>query len=177
MWLIVGLGNPEKKYEHTRHNAGWLVLEQLRADENFPDFKTDVGHDCEISSGSIDGHKVLLVKPTTYMNESGRAVQSVAAFYKITPDHLIVVHDDLDFPLSTVKTQFDRSAAGHNGVTSVIERLGTQAFHRVRIGIGPEVGDGADFVLQKFSPAERELLEPALDSAGAAVRKLVQEKD
>lgn len=176
MWLIVGLGNPDKKYEHTRHNAGWLALARLCVDENFSDFKSVTGHDCMTSTGSIAGQKVILAKPTTYMNESGRAVQSIAAFYKITPEHIIVIHDDLDFPLGTVKMQFDRSAAGHNGVDSIIERLGTQAFHRVRIGIGPVVGDAADFVLQKFSPAEQELLAPALDSTVAAVRKLVQEK-
>ncbi|OGH60991.1 MAG: aminoacyl-tRNA hydrolase [Candidatus Magasanikbacteria bacterium RIFCSPHIGHO2_01_FULL_50_8] len=178
MWLVVGLGNPGSEYAATRHNAGWMAADLLARTLEVTSWRDDTKHGAHVASAHLDGAKILIAKPTTFMNESGAAVQSLAVFFKIAPDHIIVMHDDLDFPLGVVRTQFDRSAAGHNGVVNIIEKLGVQAFHRVRIGIAntdesAKQIDSADFVLQKFSADELVELAPALDTAVSAVRQLV----
>lgn len=170
MWLIVGLGNPGKEYVATRHNAGWMALDFL-ANEIDATWRVDKKLDAEIADGSMGGEKILLVKPHTYMNLSGTVAAPLAAFYKIPPDHIIAVHDDMDFDLGDARAQFDRTAAGHNGVQNLIDCLGTKAFHRVRIGIGPKQIDGRDFVLEKFSSDE--LIE--MKKSCAAARELVQQ--
>lgn len=175
MWLIVGLGNPGKQYEGTRHNAGWIALDFI-ADEIGAEWREEKKWNSVVADGTLEGQKVLFVKPQNFMNVSGEAVQPIAAFYKIAPDNIIVVHDDLDFTTGVVKTQFDRSAAAHNGVQSVIDRLGTQTFHRVRIGIGPKMNDAADFVLMRFTSEERTLIDAQLDNISDVVRKIVAAK-
>lgn len=171
MWLLVGLGNPGKEYVATRHNAGWMALDFV-ASEIGATWKAN--KTAEIASGILDGEKVLLVKPLTFMNLSGSVVQPLAAYYKIAPDHVIVLHDDMDFDLGVVRSQFDRTAAGHNGVQDIIDRLGTKAFHRVRIGIGPKQFEGRDFVLAKFTKEELAAMKKSTAAAFDAIKTIIQ---
>lgn len=162
LWLVVALGNPGKKYEHSRHNIGWQALAQFKLPwhevKNF--FAV-------VAAAEMWGQKILFAEPQTFMNDSGKAVAAIMNFYKISPDNLIVIHDDLDFPLGTHKIQKNRSAAGHNGVASIIEYLGTQNFYRIRLGITgatkENFADMADYVLAPFLPDERAALKNKFD--------------
>jgi PTH1 family peptidyl-tRNA hydrolase len=160
MKLIIGLGNPGKEYEMTRHNAGFLCADFLREAFDFEAFKLDKKMSAELSSGMIDSEKVILVKPETFVNESGTAVQSLVHFYKLSPSDIAVLHDDLDIAPGTLRITDSSRAAGHNGVQDIIDKLGTQDFFRIRLGIGhPTEVLGAcmpshDYVLQKFSSEE-----------------------
>ncbi len=165
MFLIVGLGNPGKKYELTRHNLGFMVLDLLGDTKNWDD---------KYQSQFLKLDDVVLAKPQTFMNNSGEAIKEILKFY---PDaQLIVIHDDLDFPLGAIRIQKDASAAGHNGVRSIIEQLGTQDFIRIRLGIdNPEVRGqvpGEDFVLQKFTDQEQNLMKEVLEKAKDAVETI-----
>lgn len=170
--MVVGLGNPGKSYENTRHNAGFLAADFL-AEEIGAEWRTEQKWRSIVADGFCEGAKVIFVKPQTFMNLSGEAVVAVAQFYKIEPKNIIVVHDDIDFDAGTVKIQFDRSAAAHNGIKSIIELLGTQAFHRVRIGVGPKTFDAADFVLGRFSDDELTTIQSQFDSLSEGVRKVI----
>lgn len=157
MFVIVGLGNPDQEYLNTRHNAGWLMLDHMRIQIGAPDFHVDKKFFSLISECNCLGEKILLVKPTTYMNDSGKAVSAIMNFYKLTPDKLIVVHDDKDLEWSDVKIQKGRGDAGHNGVKSITAAVGTKEYTRVRIGVKNELTDTIDtanFVLGKFSIVE-----------------------
>jgi len=161
MKLIIGLGNPTKQYENTRHNAGFLLLDKIREDFSFPEFQANKKFDAEISEGNIDGEKIILSKPQTFMNLSGESVRKLLDFYKLSPADIVVIHDDLDIKIGTFRIATDSSSAGHNGVQNIIDLLGTQQFKRLRIGIGAETTEdpacriGAhDFVLGKFSDEE-----------------------
>lgn len=161
MKLIIGLGNPGEKYQNTRHNAGFMMVDKIKEKYAFPDFEFNKKFNSEISKGIIDKSEILLVKPQTFMNLSGESVRSVLDFYKTSPDEIIVTHDDLDIALGKYKIAIDSSSAGHNGVQDIIEKLGTQKFKRIRIGIGQETDgapvcriDASDFVLQKFNEEE-----------------------
>jgi len=160
MKLIIGLGNPGKNHAATRHNAGFLCIDFLQKTWNFGTFRTDQKMSAEISEGSVGKEKILLVKPETFMNASGTAVSQLVHFYKLAPEDIMVIHDDLDIASGTYKVTSSSRAAGHNGVSDVIEKLGTQDFSRIRLGIGrPATVAGVcmpshDFVLQNFSPEE-----------------------
>lgn len=160
MKLIIGLGNPGKEYAITRHNAGFLVLDEIQKLWNFSDFKMEKKFQAEISEGNLQGEKIILAKPQTFMNLSGLSVQAIMSFYKLSPENIIVIHDDLDINFDAFKISTDSGAAGHNGIIDIIEKLGTQKFLRVRIGIeGAEakklrLASGKDFVLQNFSQEE-----------------------
>lgn len=161
MKLIIGLGNPGEEYQLTRHNAGFMALYKLEEVWNFPEFNSQKKFDSIISEGLISGEKTILVKPQTFMNESGTAVRRLMEFYKLTPSDILVIHDDLDIEQGKYKVANNSSAAGHHGVEDIIEKLGTQEFKRVRIGIAkpPEekaacLLSGKDYVLQKFSEEE-----------------------
>lgn len=178
MKLIIGLGNPGKQYENTRHNAGFILLDKIQKDFSFSEFKLEKKFDAEISGGILhypllpsgegarradEGRKALLIKPQTFMNLSGESVRKILEFYKLSPADIVVIHDDLDIKLGTFKIATNSSSAGHNGVQNIIDTLGTQEFQRLRIGIGQETTDepscriGAhDFVLGKFSTEELE---------------------
>ncbi len=176
MWLLVGLGNPGSEYTRTRHNAGWLALDAFARMYHASEWRLDKKNQSEVADCLIGGEKVLLVKPQTFMNLSGDAVQRITSYYKIEPHHIIVVHDDLDFPLGTARLQFDRSAAGHNGVQDIIDKLGTQAFSRVRIGIGPKPTqdvEGRDFVLARFTAEELSTLSGGLDKIFESVTSVI----
>lgn len=173
MLIIIGLGNPGKKYEKTRHNIGFMILDKLLADLELAGWAANKKFHAEIAEGKINKEKILLLKPQTFMNNSGQAVAAAAKFYKIKPANIWVVHDDLDLPLGKMKIQRDRSAAGHNGVQSIIDSLGTQDFVRFRVGIAPAKPtkkSGADFVLSKFSPAETIILSKTLVTATKSIK-------
>ncbi len=162
MKLIVGLGNPENKYAGTRHNVGFFLVDKIQEKYAFPSFEFKKNFQAEISKGQIDGIEILLVKPQTFMNLSGVAAQAILSFYKLTPDDLLIIHDDLDIALGKFKLATNSSSAGHNGVQNIIDQLGTQKFRRLRIGIGQSAEDANDcrlatahdFVLGKFSADE-----------------------
>ncbi|MBP9751568.1 MAG: aminoacyl-tRNA hydrolase [Candidatus Moranbacteria bacterium] len=160
MKIIIGLGNPGKEYGETRHNAGFLFLDMLKDSWGFPEFVPEKKFAGLVSAGMKDDKKTLLVKPVTFMNHSGEAVVALANFFKLTPADITVVHDDLDLPFGTWKIAAGSGAAGHNGVTDIIERLGTKEFRRIRIGIGRPEGDRdpADYVLSRFTPEEERKL-------------------
>jgi PTH1 family peptidyl-tRNA hydrolase len=166
MKLIVGLGNPGKQYENTRHNVGFMVLDRLREIANFPDFQMSEKFNSFIAEKKDDsGEKILLAKPMQFMNRSGEAVRALKDFYKVPLENITVIHDDLDINVGEYKISEDSSAAGHNGVQDIIDKIGTQKFKRIRIGIeGAEKradrGEipGDIFVLQKFTDEEIEML-------------------
>ena len=168
-WLIVGLGNPGSKYEHTRHNCGFLALDILAAKLN-----------CKIDKGKFqglygqtnyNGKKLYLLKPQTFMNSSGFSVLQLSAYFSIPPQRIIVLFDDISLVPGRLRVRGDGSAGGHNGIKSIIEQLGSQDFPRVKIGVGskphPEQ-DLADWVLSTFSPSEKKSLETALSNAADA---------
>jgi len=135
MVLIVGLGNPGQKFEKTRHNLGFRALDEFLKEFDFPFFKFSRKFNAEISEGFLNGGKIILAKPQTFMNNSGKAVKSLTLNLK--PETLIVVHDDIDLPLGTIRIVQNRGEAGHKGVKSIIDVLGTRDFIRIRIGIKP----------------------------------------
>lgn len=160
MYLIAGLGNPGKEYTHTRHNAGFLAIEALHAafatDWHLSDWYDAHKEHAHVADGRAKKERVMLVKPQTFMNRSGQTIAALLNWHKCTPDHLIVLHDDLDIPLGEMRVQFDRNAAGHNGVQSIIDAINTKTFWRIRIGIGrdPKIGTET-YVLQPFSTLEK----------------------
>lgn len=174
-WLIVGLGNPGKEYEHTRHNCGFRAIDALAK---------SLG--CKIDKGKFQGlygqttyqgKKVFLLKPQTYMNLSGRSVLQMSAYYHIPPSRIIVLFDDISLEPGRLRVRADGSAGGHNGIKSVIQELGSQEFPRVKIGVGAKPNpeqDLADWVLSGFAPAEKKALESALPHAGDAALYIIE---
>ena len=175
-WLIVGLGNPGSQYDRTRHNAGFLALDrlagQLGAKVNRVRFRAMT------AQATIGGEKVLLMKPQTFMNASGLSVQPAAAFYKIPPERILVLFDDISLPPGKVRIRAEGSAGGHNGLKSIISALGSQAFPRVKIGVGEKPHpdyDLKDWVLSKPSAQESKLIDSALDHAVSAVEVILKD--
>ena len=155
MKLIIGLGNYGPEYEKTRHNYGFMAVDEIQRKYNFPDFKLEKEHNALISKKG----DVLLIKPQTYMNNSGKAVKSIASYYKVEPKDIIVIHDDAETALGEIKEVEGRSAAGHNGVRSIINELGTNEFKRLKLGISsddPSFKNNPleEVVLKNFSKAE-----------------------
>lgn len=176
MKLIIGLGNPEKKYENTRHNAGFLAIDKLSAKYELPTPIFDKKTNTLIIKGEINKKRTLLAKPQTYMNDSGAAARALLDFYKLKPKDLIVIHDDKDIRLGETRIQTNRGPAGHNGVKSIIAHLGTQDFTRVRIGIASgknKIKDTANFVLKKFTAEEKTILNKAMTNAIDEINKLI----
>ncbi|MBI2644434.1 MAG: aminoacyl-tRNA hydrolase [Candidatus Wildermuthbacteria bacterium] len=178
-YLIIGLGNPGKQYEHTRHNAGFMALDALAAKFEFPECKLHKKSESLISEGRIDGADVLCAKPQTLMNNSGLAAKLLYAKYKIlNTKYLVVVHDDIDLPLGQLKISFASGSAGHKGVESIIEQLGTKDFIRIRIGIQPLAGkpeDVENFVLRKFTPQELQAIRKTIDSIPAMLQTIIDQ--
>lgn len=155
--LIVGLGNIGKKYDGTRHNIGFEAIDALAISQVMDNWTEKKDLKSHIATGTVGDTRVILCKPTTYMNNSGEAVQAVAHFYKVHGQGITVVYDELDIEFGQIRTRYGGSAAGHNGVKSIIQHMG-EDFGRVRIGIGPkqpEAIDSADFVLAKFSKTDQ----------------------
>ena len=174
MFIIAGLGNPTKEYEGTRHNVGFDVIDRLSD-------KYDIAVDTKknralIGKGIIEGQKVILAKPQTYMNLSGESIRGLVDYYKIDEEHeLIVIYDDINLGVGQLRIREKGSAGGHNGIKNIISCLGTQVFPRIRVGVGekPARYDLADYVLGHFSKAERELMSEGYDHAVTAVRMIL----
>lgn len=161
MYLIVGLGNPDKKYEDTRHNVGFKALDFLIEKFNFDKLKLDKKFKAEMIMGEIDNKKIIIAKPQTYINNSGTAVQLLKNYFKIQPENIIIVYDELDLPFGEIRLRHEGSSAGHNGIKSIIEYLATDKFNRLRLGIRNKLAEKmpADkFVLSKFSFWEKRKL-------------------
>lgn len=169
MYIIAGLGNPTKTYEGTRHNIGFDMIDAI-ADKYNIDVTTKK-YKALTGKGRIDGVPVILAKPQTYMNLSGESIRDIADFYKIPAENIIIIYDDISLEVGQLRIRKKGSAGGHNGIKNIIAHLGTQEFPRIKVGIGskPEGWDLADYVLSKYSKAERECLRDAQqDVAGAA---------
>lgn len=167
--LIVGLGNIGKQYDGTRHNIGFAAIDHFAEANDFPAWIEKKDLKAHFTSNTLGGTRVILIKPTTFMNLSGESVQSTAAFYKVDPSQIIVVHDELDIPFGQIRTRVGGSAAGHNGIKSVTQHMGEQ-YGRVRIGIGPKMHseqDSADFVLARFSKEQEEHMSDLLRESSA----------
>ena len=162
--LIVGLGNPGRKYVETRHNVGFMVIDQI-ATESALQFADEKRWKSQIAKDSDR----FLLKPQTYMNESGLAVGKVSSFYKIEADQILIIYDDLDLDFGQLRIRGQGSAGGHNGVRSIISHLGTENFLRLRVGIGRNEGESSNHVLGKFSIEERSILEKSIKEAVLAV--------
>ena len=172
MYLIVGLGNPGKKYEHTRHNMGFDTIDLL-SDLS----KIDV--DKEVFSGLLGRGKifdkdVMLFKPTTYMNLSGTAVRQVVNYFKIDLSNIIVVCDDMALPVGTIRLRQKGSSGGQKGLQNIIDHLGTEEFKRIRVGIGEPEDDAIDYVLGKPTKDEREVIDGAIHDAVEAIKEAIK---
>ena len=177
MYIIAGLGNPGKQYEHTRHNVGFDTLDKLA--EKYHISIDNQKHTAVCGSGYIEGQKVLLLKPLTYMNLSGECIQEVLSYFKADPEEeLIVLFDDISLNPGLIRIRKKGSAGGHNGIKNIILHSGTQNFKRVKIGVGekPQNWDLADYVLSVFPKADRELVEEAMEHAVDAVEMMLRDE-
>lgn len=168
-WLIAGLGNPGRRYAQNRHNVGFQIVDRL-AHRHHLAFDKRQGNG-QLAQGKIEGHSVILLKPQSFMNESGRSVAALCRFYRVPLEQLIVVFDELDLPLGSVRLRSKGGSGGHKGLRSVIAQLGSQSFSRVRVGIGRPPGrmDPADYVLRDFGVDERPVVEDVYDWVVCAV--------
>jgi PTH1 family peptidyl-tRNA hydrolase len=173
--LIIGLGNPGTRHKGTRHNLGFLVIERIAAQNRIEIEKPFC--DALIGEGTVEGEKIVLAKPQTYMNRSGESVEALGREYGIGAEDLIVISDDLDLPFGRIRIRPSGGAGGHRGVVSIMENLPGQQFHRVRIGIGrpPEDKDSAQYVLEPFHAAELEDLDDVVARAAESVACLVRD--
>ncbi|MCI5596766.1 MAG: aminoacyl-tRNA hydrolase [Lachnospiraceae bacterium] len=173
MKLIVGLGNPTKEYENTRHNIGFMAIDALSEEYHIP--VDSLRHKALIGKGAIEGQKVILAKPVTYMNLSGEAVRAISDYYKIPPEDIIIIFDDTTLDVGRMRIRKKGSAGGHNGIKSIIVHLGTMEFPRIKIGIGAkrEGQDLADYVLSRFPKEEKEALGQVLEDVKKAVALMV----
>jgi PTH1 family peptidyl-tRNA hydrolase len=173
--LVVGLGNIGKQYDNTRHNIGFAAVDHFASTNEFPAWIAKKDLKCHLASHTLGDTRVILIKPTTFMNLSGEAVQATAAFYKIDPEKIVVVHDELDIPFGQIRTRIGGSSAGHNGVKSVTQQMGEQ-YGRVRIGVGPKdhpEQDSADFVLARFAKEQEAQLPDLLRESSAILSEYV----
>lgn len=173
-WLVVGLGNPGPKYEWTRHNMGFLVIDELAERESIPVQR--LKFKALTNTAVIGGKSVLLMKPTTYMNLSGEAVGQAARFYKIPPERVLVISDDVALPQGKLRVRRSGSAGGHNGLKNIIAHLGSDQFPRVKVGVGGKPhpdSDMADWVLSPFTGQDRKAMEEAIARAADAVTLLL----
>jgi len=175
MKVIVGLGNPGEEYERTRHNVGFMFIDKVAKELGFAEFALKKKLNAHLSEAVLNGDKIILVKPETYMNKSGEAVSAVKNFYKITDQDLIVVYDDYDLPIGSIRYRDNGSAGTHNGMKSCIESLGTKEFKRLRIGInsGLPVKDLSGYVLGRFTPEEMSKLRASFDDAFSKLKDLL----
>jgi PTH1 family peptidyl-tRNA hydrolase len=154
--LVAGLGNPGREYEFHRHNVGWMVVDELARRHGQPNFREKFSG--RIAETRVAEHRVALLKPETYMNESGRSIAAAVRYFKVAPEHLLVVHDDVDLDVGRLQARLGGGLAGHNGLRSIVQALGTQEFLRLRVGVGrPGRGDRravSDHVLSPFEPDE-----------------------
>ena len=173
-WLIVGLGNPGQKYEHTRHNMGFLTVDLMAEKQGVKLNK--VKFKAAFNIMNFADAKCLVMKPQTYMNLSGEAVREAAQFYKIPADHVLVIYDDVSLPVGKIRVRPTGSAGGHNGIKNIIAHLGTQDFPRIKIGTGApgEGGDMIDWVIGEPSQADKKILLDSFDRAIAAAESIIE---
>ena len=176
-YILVGLGNPGKEYEKTRHNIGFMALDfvsrKLGIDFNTQKFKSSYG------VGSFGGKKIILLKPQTFMNLSGQAVVLLMSFYKVPPENVILIYDDISLPVGKIRIRKQGSHGGHNGVKSIVSLCGSNNFPRIKIGVGDkpnENWDLADWVLSKFNKEEMDIIESNMPKIYDALDLMVQEK-
>ena len=174
-FILVGLGNPGREYRGNRHNVGFMTIDRLS--EAFTIKIGKVQAKALVGSGQWEGRKIILVKPQTYMNLSGDAIGSLLRYYKVPLAQLLVAHDDLDLPVGVIRLRPGGGSAGQKGVASTINKVGTQNFPRLRIGIGRPPGQmsAADYVLQDFSKADQEIINPTIDRAVEAVKVFIRD--
>jgi PTH1 family peptidyl-tRNA hydrolase len=175
MFIIAGLGNPSREYEKTRHNVGFEAIDLLA--DKLGIKCTDKKHKAYCGMGMIGTEKVILSKPQTYMNLSGESIGSMADYYKVEPDHIIVICDDINLEEGQLRIRAKGSAGGHNGLKSIINHLGSQEFLRIRVGVGekPKEMDLADYVLGRFPKAQEALMDDAYKAAAEASVKIVED--
>ena len=175
MFLIVGLGNPGKEYQNTRHNLGFMVVDELASRLGIKAYKSK----CQafIASERLADHKVILAQPQTFMNNSGQAVRALVDWFKVDPEKVILIYDDVDLEVGQLRVREKGSAGGHHGVESVIANVGTTGFVRVRIGVDrpTPLGDVSDYVLQNIPTDQREVLAEAVIKAADTIEKIVTE--
>lgn len=177
MYIIAGLGNPTKEYENTRHNIGFMAIDTLA--EKYDISVMECKHKALIGKGMIDGTKVVLVKPLTYMNLSGEAIRAVTDYYKVDETcELIVIYDDISLDVGQLRIRKKGSAGGHNGIKNIIAHFGHDSFNRIKIGVGekPKGYDLADYVLGHFSKEELAVIRDSLEKVDGAVRLMLQDK-
>lgn len=173
MHIIVGLGNPTKKYEGTRHNVGFETIDRIAAGCGIA--IENKKHKALCGMGFINGEKVILAKPQTYMNLSGESVRELTDYYKVDPEDIIIIYDDTSLSVGQLRIREKGSAGGHNGIKSIIAHLGTQAFPRIKVGVGekPQGWDLADYVLGRYNAEDRKLIDEAQMDAAEAVKLMV----
>ena len=175
-WLVVGLGNPGARFESTRHNMGFLAVDRLAEQEKLRFNK--LRFKAWTAEWKLGEEKILVMKPQTYMNLSGESVGAAARFYKIPPEHILVVSDDIDLPVGKLRLRASGSAGGHNGLKNIIQHLGSDRFPRIKVGVGsprPGEHDMVDWVMGKPMGEDRTAVENALDRAGEAAKALITE--
>ncbi len=173
-WLVVCLGNPGKQYENTRHNIGFMTADELERREGVKVNK--LRYRALTGEMKLGGERVLVIKPQTYMNLSGESVKLAGAFYKIPPERVIVISDDVSLPLGKLRIRANGSAGGHNGLKNIIQHLGTDAFPRIKVGVGaPEHPEHemVDWVIGNFTPAEKKVVAEAVGKAADAIECLI----
>ncbi len=181
MIIIIGLGNPGKKFENTRHNVGFMAIDEFARKNDFPEFKLQKKSNSLVSEKPFDsargGEKIILAKPQTFMNESGKAVRAITKPYTLNPKPLLVViHDDIDLPVGKIKIIKERGSAGHKGVESIIKNIGNDGLIRIRIGIGGEKNiDAMKIVLKKFSSGEQKTINETLQKVSCALDLFIDE--
>ena len=176
MYLVVGLGNPGKQYEATRHNMGFDVIDKLVEEYQVP--QSGVKFNAMYGKGIIGGEKAILMKPLSYMNLSGGPIQEMSGYFKIDPEtELIVIYDDIDLDPGQLRIRKQGSAGGHNGIKDIIRQLGTEKFLRIKVGVGakPKGWDLADYVLGRFSTEDRKIVDEAIAKAGKAVDIMISQ--
>jgi PTH1 family peptidyl-tRNA hydrolase len=173
-WIVVGLGNPGERYAGNRHNVGAMVVDELltRTGTTLKRHKSG----CRTAEARIGGERVVIARPTSYMNESGACVRALVRWYKVSLEHVVVVYDEIDIPFGEVRIKVGGGTAGHNGVRSVVAHFKDPGFVRIRVGVSRPRGnkDPADYVLEDFSSAERKELGLVIDTAAGAVEKIVE---
>lgn len=173
MHIIIGLGNPTEKYQATRHNIGWDAITRISDDYKIP--LNSRRHKAICGSGYIEGEKVILAQPLTYMNLSGECVRELVDYYKVSPENIIVIYDDISLEVGQLRIRKKGSAGGHNGIKSIISHLGTEDFPRIKIGVGdkPKEWDLADYVLSRFQGEEQTAIREALKDTSDACRIII----
>jgi len=179
MLLIIGLGNPGKKFKKTRHNVGFLVIDEFSRENDFPDWQESKKNNCLYAKKEIASKEIELIKPLVFMNNSGRVAKSISRKHNLKPGDILVVHDDVALPLGKIKIVQNRGAAGHKGVESIIRELKTKEFSRFRIGIKPleikNVPKAEKFVLQNFSKNETKIIQVVVKKTCQAIKIALEE--